>query len=80
MINDGVKRERYWIAWDDPASARAEFHWSQKLQRGDWKVRTELTTRLERSEAGLHLQATLEAFDDTEICYSRTWNRGVTKK
>jgi hypothetical protein len=80
LMNRGVKRERYWIAWGDPGSASAEFHWTQEVQRDDWQVRTELRTHLQRTDKGLHCRGELEAFEWGKACFSKRWDRLITQK
>ena len=48
---------------DDPLTARAELHRSQTVARGDWRVRTELTTQLSATQEAFRVRVTLAAYE-----------------
>ncbi len=74
MMNDGVKRERYRIKWDDVTSTTAEFHWTHQLGRGDWQVRTETKTKL-TSDAEHHtITGLVTAYEGERELLTRRWS------
>ncbi len=84
MINGAVKRETYAIAWDDPCSARADYHWTQELARGDWAVRSETVTQLTCDSTHYHLSAKVTAYEsegggDLEV-FARAWNTSIERR
>ena len=79
MINSGVKRETYRIASGDPLSATADFHWTQELGRGPWRVRTETTTHLEGDARDFHLSARVVAYEGAAEVFEKTWKKTIPR-
>ncbi|MDK3018160.1 CocE/NonD family hydrolase [Pseudodonghicola flavimaris] len=68
LINGSVARERWSIHPDDPLSARGWCHWTDELERGDWRLRTETRCEMWSDATHFHLRAEIEGFDgDTRI-------------
>jgi putative CocE/NonD family hydrolase len=79
MMNSGIKRETHRIAWDDPLSATADFHWTQELGRGPWRVRTETTTHLACDASDFHLSARVVAYEGDETVFEKTWATSIPR-
>ena len=68
------KHERFTIREADPLSAVAETAHSHKIERGEWRVRTETQTRMASTAAEFVLQARLDAFEGERRILSRNWH------
>ncbi len=68
------KHERFTIREADPLSAVVETAHSHKIERGEWRVRTETQTRMTSSAAEFVLQARLDAFEGERRILSRNWH------
>ena len=80
LLTDEVARETYRIHREDPLSARAEIHWSERLQRDDWQVRTETKTQMWADRTHFFVHATLEAYEADARVFERTWDRQIARK
>jgi uncharacterized protein len=68
------KHERFTIREADPLSAVVETAHSHKIERGEWRVRTETQTRMTSTAAEFVLQARLDAFEGERRILSRNWH------
>lgn len=57
----------------NPTSAVAEASWIQILERSEWKIRTEMSTKMTSDSEHFYITATLRAFEKEEIVFERTW-------
>ena len=71
--------ERYTIAEDDPASARAEAERRAFWRRGEWNVRVETRIDLQAHEHGMRLQAAFDAFEGDEPVAHREWDEIISR-
>ena len=79
--------ERYTIAEDDPASARAEAERRAFWRRGEWNVRVETRIDLQIPKAGtaqahehgMRLQAAFDAFEGDEPVAHREWDEIISR-
>jgi hypothetical protein len=71
MIAGSIARERWTIHPGDPLSARASLHWSDEMERGDIKLRTETYSEMWSDESNFYLTARLIAFEGNEKIYER---------
>ncbi len=68
LVHGSVAREVWSIHPDDPLSARGQCHWTDELDRGDIRLRTEARCEMWSDRTHFHLRATLRAYDnDAEI-------------
>ncbi|WP_299730286.1 CocE/NonD family hydrolase [uncultured Tateyamaria sp.] len=72
LMSGSIARERWSIHPDDPLSARGTCHWSDELERGDIRLRTETACEMWSDATHFHLSATLEAFENDIRIYHRT--------
>jgi putative CocE/NonD family hydrolase len=79
LVIDQIKTGTYRIRPDDPLSARIDIHWTQKLSRGDWSVRTETRTTMTATKTEFLLVAALDAYEGETRVYSRNWDRRVPR-
>lgn len=79
-----VRRERFEIEPNDPLSAQMETHWTQTLQRdmagNPVRVRTEAYGRLTSDSDAFYLSARLEAFDDDEVVFEKSWQKTIPRR
>jgi len=71
LINGSVARERWTIHPDDPLSARGACHWTDELERGDIRLRTEATCDMWSDATHFHLSARMEAYENDTLIFSR---------
>jgi putative CocE/NonD family hydrolase len=75
--NEGI--ETYAIHADDPLSARAEMRWTNRLSRGDWRVRTETTTVQTATREAFLITTTLDAYEAETRVFSRAWTLRIPR-
>lgn len=71
--------ERYSVRRDDPATARSEAMREAGFRRGDWNARIVTRSTAEATRTDWRLQATLDAFDDDQPVFSRSWTIQVPR-
>lgn len=71
LISGSVARERWSIHPDDPLSARGQCHWTQEIERGALRLRTETRCEMWSDATEFHLTARLGAFAGDERVYAR---------
>ncbi|MEO9650753.1 MAG: CocE/NonD family hydrolase [Roseobacter sp.] len=71
LIAGSIARERWQIHPDDPLSARGSCHWSEEMERGDIKLRTETHSSMWSDAENFYLTARLEAYENDNLIYER---------
>ena len=79
LITGECARECYRVHPYDPATCRADIHWTQTLARDDWSVRTETRTELSADTYEFHIKASIEAFEGENRVYQDEWDRRVKR-
>jgi uncharacterized protein len=79
LITGGVGRELHVIHPDDPLSARAETHWTQELERDDWRVRTETFSAMWSDATHFHVTGRLEAYEGDELIFERNYADSIER-
>lgn len=68
LVAEARSTERYRIVEDDPLSCSAEVTWQWFFERGDWRIRTEMRTKVECDKRNFIVTARLAAFEgDTQV-------------
>jgi predicted acyl esterase len=80
LITGSHQRERYEILPGDVTSARMETHWTQELERGDWRVRTETRTTLRSDRDAFYLAAEVEAFEGDAKVFERRYEKRIPRR
>ena len=71
--------EHFSVRPQEPLSARGETAWTLQLARGDWRVETRTRTVMTATADSFDLRATLEAFEDQEQVFSKSWEVSVPR-
>jgi uncharacterized protein len=71
--------ERWEIHPDDPLSAKALHVWQQRLSRGSWSVRTDVTAKMTATATHLRLKARLVAYEGEREVFARDWDDEVAR-
>ena len=71
LIAEAVSSERYSVVDDDPLSATAEVTWTWSFERGDWRIRTESSTRVSCTRRDYIVHAKLEAYEGEARVFAR---------
>ncbi|MGB3245274.1 MAG: CocE/NonD family hydrolase [Sulfitobacter sp.] len=71
IISGSIARERWDIHPDDPLSARGTCHWSDEIERGEIRLRTETHSHMWSDATHFHLTARLEAYENDALIYER---------
>ena len=71
--------KRFCIRDDDPLSARAEVEQRSEPRRGNWRIRVETRTRLTSTGDTFELHADLDAFENGDRIFHRTWDRSIPR-
>ncbi len=72
-------KEYYSSRGDDFDSARGETHWTWRLGRDDWNTRIETRTVLTADAGHFFVQADLDAYEDDERIYCRTFSSTIER-
>lgn len=79
LITGSIAREWWDIHPDDPFSARGRTHWSDLLQRGNGRLRTETTTEMWSDATTFHLKAHIEAYEDEVLVYKDDMQHSILR-
>ncbi len=71
LINGSIARETWSIHPDDPLSASGTCHWTDELERGDIRLRTEAHCTMTSDATHFHLTARIEAYQNDVLIYAR---------
>ena len=71
LVAGSIARERWDIHPDDPLSARGFCHWTEEMERGDIRLRTETTCQMWSDATDFHLKARVEAYQNDRLVYER---------
>jgi uncharacterized protein len=71
--------ERWEVHPGDPLSATATHTWEQRLSRGDWRVRTDVTATQTCTATHLHLTAQVRAYEGEVMIFERNYNDAVLR-
>lgn len=69
MIQGSIGREVWSIHPDDSLSARGKTHWSDEIERGEIKLRTETYAEMWSDKDNFYLTARVEAFENGNLVY-----------
>lgn len=69
MIAGSIGREVWTIHPDDSLSARGKTHWSDEIERGNIKLRTETYSEMWSDTENFYLTARVEAFENGKLVY-----------
>lgn len=72
-------REWYSTQGDDFNSARGETRWTCRLERGDWRVKTETCTVLTSDAENFYVQADLDAYEGGQRVFCRTFEATIPR-
>ncbi|WP_406648801.1 CocE/NonD family hydrolase [Aliisedimentitalea scapharcae] len=79
LINGSIAREAWTIHPDDPLSARGKCHWTDELERGETKFRTEMSCEMLSDLTHFHLRARLEAYENDALVRERDFTESVPR-
>lgn len=71
LVSGGVAREWWEIHPDDPLSARARTHWTEEVERGDIRTRTETFAGMWADATHFHVEGRLEAYENDRLILER---------
>jgi hypothetical protein len=74
-----LARDRFTIVEGDPLSAHMESERQVSLARGDRRAEVRTRSTMSCDATRFHLTDTLEAFDDDERIFERTWERSISR-
>jgi hypothetical protein len=71
--------KRFRIGEDDPEMAQAEVIHKTWFRRHPWQTRVEMRARLSSTSDDFLLEADLEAYENEEPFFTRSWSRRVKR-
>jgi hypothetical protein len=71
LVSGGKSRERWEIHPDAPQRARAITHWTEEMERGDIRLRTETYAQMHADGENFYLSGRLEAYENDVMIYER---------
>src|SRR5205085_3589186 len=80
LIAGSATRTHYSIQPDDPLSAKMETHWTQELERGTWKTRTETYGRMTATKTHWVLWGKIEAYEGKKKVFEKEFNEEIERK
>ena len=63
----------YSIREGDPLSAAVRFHATSGMARGDWSMRSEVTSAMTSDAEAFHVTTLLEVYERSARIFARTW-------
>ena len=75
-----LAREVHTIMPDDPLSARMQTHWTEELERQDWRIRTETYSAMTADAEAFLLTARIEAYENDELVFSRDFSEKIPRQ
>lgn len=79
LITGTIAKEWWDIHPDDPLSARGRTHWSDILQRGDWKLRTETHTEMWSDTTSFYLKAHIKAYENETLVFEDDMQHSIPR-
>jgi putative CocE/NonD family hydrolase len=79
LIAEARSTERYRIVEDDPLSCTAEVTWQWFFERGDWRIRTEMRTKVECDRRNFIVTARLAAFEGDKQVFERDFEERIRR-
>ena len=79
LVSGAIARERWEIHPDDPLSARGTCHWTEEIERGDIRLRTETYSEMWSDLTDFHLRARIEAYENDKQVYARDVSDTITR-
>ncbi len=79
LINGSIAREWWDIHPDDPLSAHGRTHWSDRIARGDWSVRTETFSQMWADAQTFHITARIEAYEGDTLIFERDFSSKIPR-
>ena len=80
LVAEARSTERYSIVEDDPLSCRAEVTWMWLFERGRWKIRTEVRTRVTCTKRDFVVTARLEGYESERRVFERDFEERIPRK
>jgi putative CocE/NonD family hydrolase len=80
LVDESIARERWTIDPADPLSAYGETHWTQKLSRCVWSVRTETFTTMRSDKTNFHLTGRIEAYEGETLVFERNFDESIPRR
>lgn len=79
MIHGEIRNEIWMIAPDDPLSMKGRAHWTCKMRRGNWSVRSEVSTEMTCTREAWILHAVVAAWDGDGLVSKREFNHRIPR-
>jgi len=79
LVAEARSTERYRIVDDDPLSCEAEVTWTWLFERADWKIRTEMRTKVTCDKRDFVVTARLEAYEGEERVFERDFAERIRR-
>lgn len=79
LVAEARSTERYRIVEDDPLSCSAEVTWQWFFERGDWRIRTEMRTKVECDRRNFIVTARLAAFEGDVQVFERDFEERIRR-
>ncbi len=77
LVTDTIARETWTIDPNDPLSARGQTHWSDRLERGAWKLRTETYSQMRSDHANFYLSAQIRAYEGDRLVFEQDFSETI---
>jgi putative CocE/NonD family hydrolase len=77
---DADTREHYRVNEANPSATTADTRSTWRLQRGDWRIRTETATRVSCTPTDFVVTASLDAFEGDEKVVGRVWEKVIPRR
>ncbi len=72
--------ERWEVHPDDPLTATTTHTWEQRLSRGDWRVRTDVTATQTCTATQLRMTAHVKAYEGDALIFERHFDAAVQRR
>jgi len=79
LVAEARSTERYRIVEGDPLSCTAEVTWTWLFERGDWRIRTEMRTKVECDKRNFIVTARLESYEGDACVFERDFEERIRR-
>jgi hypothetical protein len=73
LESSDTNRSVYSIREGDPLSAEVRFHATSGMARGEWSMRSEVTSSMTSDAEAFHVTTMLEVYERNARIFARTW-------
>ena len=79
LISGSCVSEHWHVDQNDPSTANVDIEWTRQMGRGDWMVRTEVSTKMQGCKEGFTFEQRLCAYEGDKLVFERTMKDSIAR-